>query len=85
MSARPAIWRVSAEWESWRLLSRKMANLHRSNIQGDTPDEQTYFDRFGRIDALVNIAGAVAGVDLFQMTEEQWNTGIELSSTAHAG
>ena len=52
--------------------------LHRSNIQGDTPDEQTYFDRFGRIDALVNIAGAVAGVDLFQMTEEQWNTSMEL-------
>ena len=35
-------------------------------------------DRFGRIDALVNIAGAVAGVDLFNMTEEQWNTGMEL-------
>jgi 3-oxoacyl-[acyl-carrier protein] reductase len=35
-------------------------------------------ERFGRIDALVNIAGAVAGVDVFQMTEEQWNTGMEL-------
>src|SRR6185437_12260541 len=30
------------------------------------------------IDALVNIAGAVAGVDVFQMTDEQWNTGMEL-------
>lgn len=28
-------------------------------------------DRFGRIDALVNIAGAVAGLDVFQMTDEQ--------------
>jgi 3-oxoacyl-[acyl-carrier protein] reductase len=35
-------------------------------------------DRFGRIDALINIAGAVAGLDVFQMTDEQWNTGMEL-------
>ena len=35
-------------------------------------------DRFGRIDALVNIAGAVAGLDVFQMSDEQWNTGMEL-------
>jgi 3-oxoacyl-[acyl-carrier protein] reductase len=35
-------------------------------------------DRFGRIDALVNIAGAVPGLDVFQMTDEQWNTGMEL-------
>ncbi len=34
--------------------------------------------RFGRIDALLNIAGAVAGLDVFQMTDEQWNTGMEL-------
>src|SRR5258705_2690092 len=35
-------------------------------------------ERFGRIDALVNIAGAVAGIDVFQMTDEQWNAGMEL-------
>jgi len=35
-------------------------------------------DRFGRIDALVNVAGAVPGIDLFQMTEEQWHNGMEL-------
>jgi 3-oxoacyl-[acyl-carrier protein] reductase len=35
-------------------------------------------ERFGRIDALVNIAGAVAGLDVFQMTDDQWNTGMEL-------
>src|SRR5215813_6488178 len=29
--------------------------------------------KFGRIDALLNIAGAVPGIDLFQMTDEQWN------------
>jgi 3-oxoacyl-[acyl-carrier protein] reductase len=35
-------------------------------------------DRFGRIDALLNIAGAVPQVDLFEMTDEQWRTGLEL-------
>lgn len=34
--------------------------------------------KFGRIDALLNIAGAVSGVDLFQMTDAQWNAGMEL-------
>lgn len=34
--------------------------------------------KFGRIDALLNIAGAVRGIDLFQMTDEQWNVGMEL-------
>jgi 3-oxoacyl-[acyl-carrier protein] reductase len=35
-------------------------------------------DRFGRIDALLNIAGAVPQIDLFEMTEEQWRAGLEL-------
>jgi 3-oxoacyl-[acyl-carrier protein] reductase len=35
-------------------------------------------DRFGRIDALVNVAGAVSGLDVFLMTDEQWNAGMEL-------
>jgi 3-oxoacyl-[acyl-carrier protein] reductase len=35
-------------------------------------------DSFGRIDALLNIAGAVPGLDLFQMTDEQWSVGMEL-------
>ncbi len=39
---------------------------------------KTTLDRFGRIDALVNIAGAVAGLDVFEMTDEQWTTGLEL-------
>lgn len=33
--------------------------------------------RFGRIDALCNIAGAVPQVHLFDMTDEQWNAGAE--------
>jgi 3-oxoacyl-[acyl-carrier protein] reductase len=31
---------------------------------------------FGRIDALVNVAGAVPGLDVFQMTDEQWDGGM---------
>jgi len=34
--------------------------------------------RFGRIDALLNIAGAVAQIDLFQMTDAQWDDGMAL-------
>lgn len=34
--------------------------------------------RFGRIDALLNIAGAVPQTDLFEMSEEQWNAGLAL-------
>lgn len=35
-------------------------------------------EAFGRIDALVNIAGAVPQIDLFEMTDEQWDAGMEL-------
>jgi 3-oxoacyl-[acyl-carrier protein] reductase len=34
--------------------------------------------KFGRIDALVNIAGAVPQIDLFEMTDAQWQDGLEL-------
>ena len=33
---------------------------------------------FGRIDALVNVAGAVPGVDVFRMTDAQWDSGFAL-------
>jgi 3-oxoacyl-[acyl-carrier protein] reductase len=33
---------------------------------------------FGRVDALLNIAGAVPGLDVFQMTDEQWDDGMAL-------
>ncbi len=38
----------------------------------------TAVDRFGRIDALLNIAGAVPQIDLFEMTDAQWQAGMEL-------
>jgi 3-oxoacyl-[acyl-carrier protein] reductase len=35
-------------------------------------------ERFGRIDALLNIAGAVPQIDLFQMTDARWDDGMAL-------
>ncbi len=35
-------------------------------------------DRFSRIDALLNIAGAVPQIDLFKMTDAQWEDGLAL-------
>jgi 3-oxoacyl-[acyl-carrier protein] reductase len=35
-------------------------------------------DRFGRIDALLNIAGAVPQIDLFEMNDAQWDDGMAL-------
>ena len=39
---------------------------------------QGTLDRFARIDALVNIAGAVPQIDLFEMTDAQWEDGMAL-------
>lgn len=39
---------------------------------------QGTLERFGRIDALLNIAGAVPQVDLFEMTDAQWDDGMAL-------
>jgi 3-oxoacyl-[acyl-carrier protein] reductase len=38
----------------------------------------TTLERFGRIDALVNIAGAVPQINLFEMTDAQWDDGMAL-------
>jgi 3-oxoacyl-[acyl-carrier protein] reductase len=35
-------------------------------------------EAFGRIDALLNIAGAVPQIDLFDMTDAQWESGLAL-------
>jgi NADP-dependent 3-hydroxy acid dehydrogenase YdfG len=35
-------------------------------------------ERFGRIKALINVAGAVPGLDLFLMTDEQWDASMQL-------
>jgi 3-oxoacyl-[acyl-carrier protein] reductase len=48
--------------------------------QVESPDNvvKTTLNRCGRIDALLNIAGAVPQIDLFEMTDEQWYAGTEL-------
>jgi 3-oxoacyl-[acyl-carrier protein] reductase len=48
--------------------------------RADAPETvaKTTLDRCGRIDALLNIAGAVPQVDLFEITDEQWYAGMEL-------
>ena len=35
-------------------------------------------EKFGRIDAVVNIAGAVPQIDVFEMTDAQWDDGMAL-------
>jgi NAD(P)-dependent dehydrogenase (short-subunit alcohol dehydrogenase family) len=35
-------------------------------------------EKFQRIDALLNIAGAVPQIDVFEMTDEQWDAGMAL-------
>jgi 3-oxoacyl-[acyl-carrier protein] reductase len=48
--------------------------------QKDAPEAlvKATLEKFGRIDALLNIAGAVPQIDLFEMTDEQWYGGMEL-------
>ena len=56
----------------WPLLSTcANHNRRRAIIEGT-------LERFGRIDALLNIAGAVPQIDLFQMTDAQWDDGMAL-------
>jgi 3-oxoacyl-[acyl-carrier protein] reductase len=49
---------------------------------GEVPSAQVVVERtisaFGRIDALLNIAGAVPQIDLFEMNDAQWNAGLAL-------
>lgn len=52
--------------------------LDLSHIQASDQIIGATLERFGRIDALLNIAGAVPQIDLFEMTDQQWNDGMEL-------
>ena len=53
-------------------------DLDLSKVESAKTLVKSTLDRFGRIDALLNIAGAVPQIDLFEMTDEQWRTGAEL-------
>lgn len=52
--------------------------LDLSQVEASEKVVQSTLERFGRIDALLNIAGAVPQIDLFEMTDEQWKAGMEL-------
>jgi 3-oxoacyl-[acyl-carrier protein] reductase len=55
-----------------------ICELDLSKIESAETLVKATLDRFGRIDALLNIAGAVPQIDLFEMTDEQWRAGMEL-------
>ena len=52
--------------------------LDLGNVESPGTVVETALDRHGRIDALLNIAGAVPQIDLFEMSDEQWYAGMEL-------
>jgi 3-oxoacyl-[acyl-carrier protein] reductase len=52
--------------------------LDLSQVESPETVVKTTLDRCGRIDALLNIAGAVPQIDLFEMTDPQWYAGMEL-------
>ncbi len=52
--------------------------LDLSRVEAPETMMKTTLERYGRVDALLNIAGAVPQIDLFEMTDEQWYAGMEL-------
>jgi short chain dehydrogenase len=56
--------RLARDFSALILVARNQVNL-----------EQT-LEAYGRIDALLNIAGAVPQIDLFDMTDAQWEGGL---------
>lgn len=53
-------------------------DLDLSQVEAASAVVNAAMEKFGRIDALLNIAGAVPQIDLFEMTDEQWRAGMEL-------
>jgi 3-oxoacyl-[acyl-carrier protein] reductase len=52
--------------------------LDLSHVEASNTVVETTLSRYGQIDALLNIAGAVPQIDLFEMTDQQWTAGMEL-------
>jgi NAD(P)-dependent dehydrogenase (short-subunit alcohol dehydrogenase family) len=55
-----------------------VCDLDLSKVESAETLVNKMLDRFGRIDALLNIAGTVPQIDLFEMTDQQWRAGTEL-------
>ena len=69
--------RTAAEVRSLGIEAMVFALDLRQAQSAKTIIEET-LKRFGRIDALLNIAGAVPQIDLFQMTDAEWDDGMAL-------
>ena len=52
--------------------------LDLSRVESPETVLKTILDLHGRVDALLNIAGAVPQVDLFEMTDAEWEGGLAL-------
>ena len=55
-----------------------VCDLDLSKVESAETVVKMTVNQFGRIDALLNIAGAVPQIDLFEMSDEQWRAGTEL-------
>jgi 3-oxoacyl-[acyl-carrier protein] reductase len=55
-----------------------ICDLDLSRVESAEKLVKMTLNHFARIDALLNIAGAVPQVDLFEMTDDQWRAGMEL-------
>jgi NAD(P)-dependent dehydrogenase (short-subunit alcohol dehydrogenase family) len=53
-------------------------DLDMSKVEAPDTVVAKTLERFGRVDALLNIAGAVPQIDVLEMTDQQWNAGMEL-------
>jgi NAD(P)-dependent dehydrogenase (short-subunit alcohol dehydrogenase family) len=53
-------------------------DLNLSDIDAADTIVSRTLEQFGRIDALLNIAGDVPQIDLFEMTDAQWDAGMAL-------
>jgi 3-oxoacyl-[acyl-carrier protein] reductase len=68
-----------------RTLGRNAA-VHVADLTaGDEPARlmQTLADEFGRLDVLINNAGAVKRGNFFELTDQDWNDGFNLKFFAH--
>src|SRR5215813_6239981 len=75
--------RLARDFSALVLVARSRSNLeHTAKAVKAAGAQVLVVDQtlaaFGRIDALLNIAGAVPQVDLFEMSDEQWNGGLAL-------
>src|SRR6202161_3322680 len=74
--------RASLEETAAAVTAADAEELVRDADLGQPEAAQAVVDRamaaFGRIDALLNIAGAVPQIDLFEMTDAQWEGGLAL-------